>query len=66
MSIKDDPVLGLELVLTHYQGRLKDSLNAHERDKYETMYLQEYHELHNLDKAKSKPYMEWWVRYDKL
>lgn len=63
--MKHDPILGLELVLEHYKMRLKDNLDIHERDKYETLYLNEYHELHTLDKDKSKEYMEWWVRYAK-
>lgn len=64
-DIMSDVVLGLELVLSHYQDRLKDPVLRNEKDHYEQLYLMEYHELHKLNKERSKPFMEWWVRYAK-
>lgn len=64
--MKHDPILGLELVLTHYQGRLKDHLDNDLRNLYENLYFDNYHELYTLDREKARPYMQWWIRYEKL
>ena len=61
----DDSIKGLELVLEHYKDRLTSEPKPGEREHYESLFLYNYHELHTLDNGKSKPYIDWWVRYAK-
>jgi len=55
----------LELYLDHCKTRLQEKHDVMTKEHYERMYLDAYHELHTLDKDRSKEFMDWWVRYAK-
>jgi anaerobic ribonucleoside-triphosphate reductase len=65
MNHRDDTKT-LELYLEYCKEELKQHHNVMTKEHYETMYMDAYLELRKKNPDRSKEYMKWWCRYDRL
>lgn len=63
---REKTVKTLELYLEYCKDELKQTLETEEKDKFESRYMDTYTLMRRYDKERSKEYMKWWIRYDRL